>query len=232
MIETSTAWSILIAITAAGVVLWLWSTMYFLKAIRSTRPSSAEVMGRFEPEEKPRENIASGCVDLSGAPAELSEKLAAVLSRNGLAGYLVRIASRSDRELVFDVLGPAGMPMAGGLGGAPPRGIKRGWVQFEPAGTNQTHAEYFLETPAGAGLIIGGGVFVCLGLAALAGGFFLSQKYVIPDPRFRDQIFQMAQAVHFLWPPFMFGGVLKRLRSALPISLATMIQNLPHMNAY
>jgi hypothetical protein len=185
--------------------------------------------GRFEPEEKPRENVAWGSLELTGAAADLSEKLAAVLSRNGLAGHLVRIASRSDRELVFDVLGPAGMPMSAGSAGAPPRGVKRAWVEFDPAGSNQTHVEYFLETPVGSGLIVGGSVFVVLGLVALVGGFILNQRYVIPDPRLRDQTFQMAQAVHFLWPPFLFGSVLKRIRAALPISLETMIQNLPHM---
>jgi hypothetical protein len=230
MIETGTAQLILIGITTCGAVVWFCAATYFLRAVRSAQPRPPETADRFEAEERPKDNTAWGALDVSGNAAELAEKLGAILSRGGLCGHLVRIESRTDRELVFDVLGPMGMQAgASAGGGASYRGAKRCWVRFQPVSSHETRVEYVLQIPPAIGLVIGGGVFVVVGLIVLVAGFVLSEIFAIPDARFRGQVVQMVQTVHFLWPPFLFGSLIKRMRSLLPVNLETMIQNLPHM---
>jgi len=38
----------------------------------------------------------------------------------------------------------------------------------------------------------------------------------------------MLQVVHFLWPPFLFGGLYRRGRSAVREAFEVMIHNLPY----
>ena len=42
------------------------------------------------------------------------------------------------------------------------------------------------------------------------------------------QTFQMLQAIHFLWPPFLFGYLYRKWWSAAGAALETMVHNLPH----
>jgi hypothetical protein len=48
-----------------------------------------------------------------------------------------------------------------------------------------------------------------------------------PDPATRMQTLQMLQIVHFLWPPFLFGGLYRAGRGALRANLDTLLHNLP-----
>jgi len=82
----------------------------------------------------------------------------------------------------------------------------------------------------GRGLLWWGASFQLLGLIALAVGFWLIRTYVVPDPdpAVRGQTVQMAQAVHFLWPPFLFGALYRRGYKALRTALDTLVHNLPY----
>jgi hypothetical protein len=75
-----------------------------------------------------------------------------------------------------------------------------------------------------------GRVFLLLGLAALGVGFWLIRTYVVPnaDPAVRGQTFQMLQAVHFLWPPFLFGGLYRFQHHAIRAAMDTFVHNLPY----
>jgi hypothetical protein len=75
-----------------------------------------------------------------------------------------------------------------------------------------------------------GGLFQAAGLLALVVGCWAVYTYVAssPDPAVRWQTFQMAQAVHFLWPPFLCGGLYRRGARAVAAQFEALAHNLPY----
>jgi hypothetical protein len=224
MLEYHVAQTVLIGITVTGAVLWLWSTLFFLKAVRATRAADSDPVERFGPSDESRPNVLRGRVKVVGDPAELSERMAATLASTGLAGQLVRIQSRSNDRISFELLGPAMVAQSGASPGRP----RQAEVALIPEGRNHTVAEYTIAVPSGKAVIAMGGLFVVLGLSALVTAFVVGQVYLLPSPMLRGQVIQAVQAVHFLWPPFLFASILRRQRDAIRVSLETLIQNLPH----
>lgn len=47
------------------------------------------------------------------------------------------------------------------------------------------------------------------------------------NPAVRAQVVQMVQAIHVLWPPFLFAGLSRKLRSAVGDEVARIVQNAP-----
>jgi hypothetical protein len=78
-----------------------------------------------------------------------------------------------------------------------------------------------------------GAVFQVLGLIALIGGFFAITTWVVPNPNpdVRAQSVQMVQAVHFLWPPFLFGGIYRMRRRTVQARFEILVNNLPYFEA-
>ena len=79
-------------------------------------------------------------------------------------------------------------------------------------------------------MLVGGAAVLMLGLIALVVGFLVMQTYVIssPNPAVRGQVFQMCQVVHFLWPPFLFGGLYRKKFSVVRAGFDTLVHNLPY----
>lgn len=48
-----------------------------------------------------------------------------------------------------------------------------------------------------------------------------------PNPATRWQTLQMLQAVHFLWPPFLFGALYRRGVKEVVAQLEALVHNLP-----
>ena len=80
------------------------------------------------------------------------------------------------------------------------------------------------------GLFICGVIFQILGLIALAVGFLLVHLFVVQsqNPAVRWQTMQMAQVVHFLWPPFLFGGLDRMHHRIVSRAFDTFVHNLPY----
>jgi hypothetical protein len=61
-------------------------------------------------------------------------------------------------------------------------------------------------------------------------GFWLMRTLVVPHPEMavRGQVFQMFQVVHFLWPPFLFGGIYRYRRGSVQSAMDVLVNNLPY----
>lgn len=64
-------------------------------------------------------------------------------------------------------------------------------------------------------------LLVVIGLYVLLRGTVLTSE----DPSIRTQVIQMVQAVHLLWPPFLFGGITRGVRRRLGDEVARTIRN-------
>ncbi|MBM4060683.1 MAG: hypothetical protein FJ265_06260 [Planctomycetes bacterium] len=74
-----------------------------------------------------------------------------------------------------------------------------------------------------ARLVVFGGALVVVGL------YFLLHELALPNenPGVRGQVFQMVQAIHLLWPPFLLAGLSRRLRRLVGDEVARAVQNAP-----
>ena len=135
-----------------------------------------------------------------------------------------KILQRTDESLRFEA--------AAGAVPATPAGqcLRRGQLRFTPLGADRTRIDYAVEVSAGRGLLWGGAAFVALGLVALVVGCWAIQTWAIPNPNpgIRGQTFQMFQVVHFLWPPFLFGGIYRMQRRAVRDGFDALVHNLPY----
>jgi hypothetical protein len=229
-----TAVMVLWLIAGVGALVWLLGMAYVLRS----RSARARALARGEePSESPgfrsREledggtkgttAVISGSADVEGAPEDLVSRAAHVMAVGGLGQ--TRIVSRSQDRLVFEgTIQPEGKRRHG------PRSY-RGGFRFTPANTSRTRVEYLLEIPGARWALILAGVFQFLGLAALVGGFWALSTFVAhsDDSVVRAQVLQMMQAVHFLWPPFLFAFVYRRWGLFLRRTVETLLANLPYV---
>jgi hypothetical protein len=70
------------------------------------------------------------------------------------------------------------------------------------------------------------------GLVALVGGGWAAYTFLAssPNPAARGQTLQMLQAVHFLWPPFLFGALYRWGNSAVAGQFDAFAHNLPYLD--
>ncbi len=72
------------------------------------------------------------------------------------------------------------------------------------------------ELTGESSLLRGARIVVWCGAAAIVALHYVVHEWVLPSehPAIRGQVFQMAQAVHLLWPPFLLAGLARKLRRA------------------
>jgi hypothetical protein len=212
-------------LTAVAIVVWLCALQFMLHTTRRRKPAAEaerefQAMGTTAPE-----SLLVGTAEVAGQPGELSARAAGILAKQSmiLLGP-VKILEQTDDRLVFEGLQSANQ--AGKLFG-------RAELRFSAAPQNRTRIDYAVEVPPRSWLLILGWVFIGLGLLAIITAFTLIQLMVVDaiDPALRWQSIQMIQCVHFLWPPFLFGGIYRRLRTHLQATLDSMIHNLPYSTA-
>lgn len=82
-------------------------------------------------------------------------------------------------------------------------------------------------------LLTFGTAFVAFGAVVIAVLFWMLRQYVLasPDAGVRAQVIQMVQAVHVLWPPFLFVGLARTLRRTLAKEVLRTLQHVPHAAA-
>jgi hypothetical protein len=212
--------TVVIAITAVGVVVWLTSVAVMLRATRERQARALEAAERFEIDGEPVAGTIVGEADVEGQPEELSEKLAVLLARDGM-GPLgpVKVLARDRQQVAFE-----SCPTPGQVS------FRRGWFRLTPTGASRTRVEYAIEAPSGQVLLIVGWVVVGLGLLALMFGVWLEFTFVLPsaNPAVRAQSFQMVQACHFLWPPFLFAYLSRQPARFIRGRLDALVHNLPY----
>jgi hypothetical protein len=232
--DTDLARIIVIAIASVGTVVWLAAVAVMARASRERQARIQLASERFEmdgfpgrPGDGSRSGFHSaspivGEVEVQGKPEELSAKLASLLARDGLGPIgPVKILSRNEREIWFESAGP-------GVGQAHAT-VRRGRFRLEGFGT-RTRVEYALDAPSGRVLLWLGWGFVALGLAALViiATVLLTFIVVSPSPAWRGQAVQMVQAVHFLWPPFLFAFLARQPEKLIRGRVEAMVHNLPY----
>ncbi|MGE3817893.1 MAG: hypothetical protein AB7I30_00510 [Isosphaeraceae bacterium] len=220
--------TILLVITTVAGLFWLVTTSWFLSLVRSANAEPTHELDDLPRESaRPRDRRGiAGIQEVKGAPEQLAESLARDLGRHGLNGVPVRILEADRTRVRFEVMGNPSLSRRPGMATGKPR---RGEVEFRRGKGGASLAEYWMEAGASRGLLVAGGVFSALGLAALVLGFWAISTYVVPSPKLavRGQVVQMVQCIHFLWPPWLFGLLYKSINGALRRTLETRIANLP-----
>ncbi len=219
--EPETLQILVAAIVAVGAAAWFGGLVVLLRTARARRARAEEAAERFDIETPAAEGAIVGGAEVAGRSDDLAEKLTAQLAREGLGvAWPVRIVSADAREVVFEAAGDRPTPGVG---------FRRGRVRFSPSGAG-TRIDYALEASTGKLLLAIGWAFLAVGLVALVGGAFVVFTYVIPNPNpnVRGQAIQMVQAVHFLWPPYMFAALSGQPRRMLSARMESLVHNLPY----
>jgi hypothetical protein len=221
--ESEIAAPIAIAIATVLFMVWATAVRFMLRATRERQALADLDAASIGADNSP--GTITGSAEVPGSPETLAAKLAERLARDGL-GFLgpVRITGADRREVSFEA--------ASGTEGAAastPAGLRRGVVRFVGAG-NKTRIEYRVEAVSGRILLTLGWLFIALGLAAIVVGLCLEFAFVIPSPQpaVRVQAVQMFQAVHFIWPPFLFAHLSRQPIKLIRIQFEALINNLPY----
>lgn len=218
------AQTVLYAITAVAALVWLIGLRFLLVSFRPTKVADERDFDRLNRIERQPANVIVGNAEVSGDPAELSAKAAAVLANENIFRTRqigqIRILDQTNELVTFE---GAGFQMQGAR-------IRRGEVGFRRAATGRTAVEYRVELASPWGLMTGGVIFQLLGLIAICVGFWAISTYVVPNQKMavRWQTVQMFQVVHFLWPPFLFGGLYRGGRNSIKAAFETLVHNLPY----
>lgn len=223
--DTETARWVFYTIATIGFIVWLLGMQFVAVSYKSERDAARQAISDLRLGETPPGRFLVGRAEVEGQPAALAAKAASSLAKAG-RGTLgpVKILATADDRVVFEGVGQnaVGQPGWGSVG--------RGQIQFTPIGPNRTAISYAVESGGGRGLLLCAVICNVLGLAALLIGSALMLTLVVPNPSpaVRAQSVQMVQAVHFLWPPFLFAGLYRSVRRSVRVGFEVFIHNLPY----
>ncbi len=226
--NAETARLVLFAITAVAMVTWVIGLRFLIRSAKVPGRAGRGQEDRFGPEQPTPKNLVVGNAEVEGQAADLLAKATAALASQAMGALgQFRILQRTDDCVTFEGSGPSHGSKSGG------QIIRRGQFQFTPLGGSRTAIDYAIDVSSGRGLLIGGAVAQILGLIAIVVGFLLIYTLVLPNPEpaVRGQVFQMFQVVHFLWPPFLFGGLYRYRHRLVRDGLKTFVHNLPYLDA-
>jgi hypothetical protein len=216
---------IVIVLACVGALVWLAGLLVMTRATRDRRTRAQEATTRFDIEDAMAGGTIVGESEVEGRPEDLSARLARLLARDGMGPFgPVKIVACDAKELIFESAGASpGSP------GRTPDGVHGGRFRFTPTGS-LTRVEYAIEAPSGRGVMAAGWLFIVLGFVALLGGCWAVFTYVLPSPspNVRGQAFQIVQAVHFLWPPFLFATLARQPARMIQARVGAMVHNLPY----
>jgi hypothetical protein len=218
-----TPYLILYAITGAAFVVWLCGLLFLSSATRRAA-TPAELWE--DDEETPVESTeiaVRGLVEVAGQPAELAAKAAGHLAQQGTGMFgSATVLEQTNERVVFECL-----PHLGG------RFLRRGVLAFHALAADRTQIDYVALIPKRNGLLVAGWIFQVLGLIAIVVGFLVMYTWVAPHPlrAVHLQTLQMLHVFHFIWPPFLFGGIYRRLQTYMRSSLDSFVHNLPYLKS-
>jgi hypothetical protein len=222
----ATAQVLLYVITAAGFIVWLLGLQFLLTASRRRIAANRQAAEQLELSEPPEANWIVGSTEVEGQPAALAVKAAAVLAKESIAALgPLKIVQRTGDRVTFERINPSLAMQPSWRGG-----FRRGQLRLTPVGRERTRVDYAIEMAGGQWLLWLGGIFQALGLLALVVGFWVISTYVVPHPHpaVRWQTLQMMQVVHFLWPPFLCGGLYRVWGREVRAGFDALVNNLPY----
>ena len=203
--SAETAWTIHLTILAVGVAAWFVAIWFHRRSFAPPDPRDPEL-------------LRAGEVDVDASPDPVREKLVAAL--RGTGGVWTVLLEEVTNERVRGNISP----FAGRQGIRP--------FEFEVrlrSGRNGTKADWRIRRQGAAGgfrKVARLFTYVLPPLAMLAAAYAI-QTWAIPsdDPDTRGQAIQTIQIVHFLWPPYLFGGIHRRMVTTAATALSTAIRN-------
>jgi hypothetical protein len=215
--SSDTAQVVLMAITAVGAVVWLIALWFLLGSFQKRATDPDLPSDHFGLVEQLSGNWFLGSAEVEGEPAVLLEKAASLLVKETSGSW--KIVEKTNTHLAFQRIGlnRAGLP-------------EQGQLRFNALGVGRTRIDYAIELPAFRWLMWLGFLFQLFGLVALVGGYWVISTYCLPspNPEIRTQAIQMIQVAHFLWPPFLFGGLYRGRKRAVMDTFGIMLRNLPY----
>ncbi|HEX6813483.1 MAG TPA: hypothetical protein VF384_17825 [Planctomycetota bacterium] len=143
--------------------------------------------------------------------ADVMRALAHQFATGGGEALRPSIDSATDREVRWH----SGRPLS-----------HEGRITVSP-GAGSTRVEW--ELTRGYGQLLVGTIVVALGALVVVGLHVALRLYAVPSPNYfeRVQVLQMVQAVHVLWPPFLFAGLARLQRRQLAQEMERMVGNAP-----
>ena len=168
--------------------------------------------------------VVRASAELPVSADELARKAARLLAQQGKLGLPLRVVDVTTDTVRFEASGPVG-----------PHGIRSGEAHYRPVGPELAAAECSVVVrPPGRVMLRLAAGFLVLGLVAIATAVALIDAYVVhsPNPNLRAQVFQVLQAIHFVWPPFLFAGIYRGQRSAQEILARRLLDGLTHNLPY
>jgi hypothetical protein len=212
--STEAAQTILAAAMMVCSFVWLVGLWFLVGSYRTNRTEQPE--DHFAHSEQLPSHWFLGSVEVDGQPNALVDKTASILVCQSPGS--LKILERSNDRLAFEWVGPL-------LAGQP----QRGQLRFAAQGSGRTRIDYAIEPSAHPWLLWLGVSFQLCGLIALVVGGWVIYEYCLPspDPQIRAQAIQMVQVVHFLWPPFLFGGLYRQRKRAAKEGFEVLLRNLP-----
>jgi hypothetical protein len=216
---------VVVAITAAGVVVWLAALRFLVASWRLRHARPVRPDDEVDTAEDQVEGWLAGAVEVEGEARVLSARAARLLAQgtlNNLGPILV--LDKADDRVRFE------RPGAGMANMPAHQWFRRGELRFTPLGSGQSRVSWLIEPAASAWLLWLGGAFQAVGLIALVAGGWAVYTYLASaaEPALRWQTFQMFQVCHFLWPPFLCGALYRAGTRSLTVMFDTLAQNLPY----
>jgi hypothetical protein len=213
-------------LTATAIIAWLCAVQFMLKTSRRQKSAAEQEQELTELGAAAPQHLIAGGAEVNGNAPELANRAAAYLAKQAQALLgPVKILEQTADRLVFE--GMQGMVQHPGSAGSL---FARGEFRFTSIAQNRTCINYAVEVPPRSWILKLGWLFVGLGLLALVVAFTLIQLYVVnaANPGLQWQAVQVIHAGHFIWPPFLFGGIYRRLRSHVRTTFDTLVHNLPY----
>jgi hypothetical protein len=164
--------------------------------------------------------LVAASEEIPGAPGEVSLRLASALA-SGAAGMPLRIIERTDSLVRFE---PGVLGAAASIGGE---------FTLKSSGSgNSTRVDCRIDLEPLArklgriGLSIV--IFVSIPAATVLPAMLFLYVATSADPAVRWQSLQSLQMIHGLWPPFLFGMIFRRVRTAAAGTVKTVLSNVKH----
>jgi hypothetical protein len=165
------------------------------------------------------ENSFTGSAEVDGQADVLANKAASMLAK-GIIGTM-KITAKTAERIAFERLDATtnNQPW-----------FQRGELRFTQVRQGRCQIEWAVELSNRTWLLWLGGVFQVVGLIALVAGGWAIYTYVVssPDPAVRWQTLQMLQVSHFLWPPFLMGGLYRQGMRQVLTQFEALANNLPY----
>jgi hypothetical protein len=208
--EQETARIVEIGITVLGSCLWLCGLIFVAEtALRKPRGGTGG----------PAARLISGHVPMERIPPQFIDQVTAALAQSNLGiQSTIRILEKTRTRVEFE--GTRGVGFA----------LGRGRIELGSEGSLPSGISYSFDVAGGRWMLKLAGIFLALGLAAIVIGYLVVTTHAVPSPlpAVRWQTLQGIQIIHFLWPPFLFAGLYRRIQRVLKDQFETLIHNLPY----